>query len=186
MKTRLILFLVAICVCWGPILSLALGADAHEQASVTTIFLVRHAEKITPVSSDPPLTQEGTVRAQELAYLLKHVQLDAVYSTPYLRTRHTGLPTAHAKGLEIQYYKPGDKGFIERLLKEHPGGTVLVIGHSNTIPSLANQLLGQEKFSQLDDAIYDNLFITTVPAQGQPQVLRIRFGVHTPETKHIP
>jgi 2,3-bisphosphoglycerate-dependent phosphoglycerate mutase len=186
MKTRQILFWAFMCVCWGSILSPVLGTEGQDPSAVTTIFLVRHAEKIILASPDPPLTAEGTARAQELAYLLEHVHLDAVYATPYLRTRYTGLPTAKAKGLEIQEYKPGDKGFMERLLKEHTGEAILIIGHSNTIPSLANQLLRREEFSDLDDATYDNLFIASVPARGQPQVLRIRFGIHTPEVKHTP
>lgn len=186
MKIRQILFGVVICVYFGSIFSPVLVADGQEKTPGTTLFLVRHAEKIILASPDPPLTAEGTARAQELAYLLEHVHLDAVYATPYLRTHYTGLPTAKAKGLEIQEYKPGDKGFMERLLKEHTGETILIIGHSNTIPSLANQLLGREEFSDLDDATYDNLFIATVPAQGPPQVLRIRFGIHTPEVKHTP
>ncbi len=96
--------------------------------------MVRHAEKIKLASPDPPLTAEGKTRAQELAYLLEHVHLDAVYSTPFLRTRATGLPTAIAQGMEVQEYAPGDKGFLERVIEQEKGGTILIIGHSNTIP----------------------------------------------------
>ena len=53
---------------------------AAQQNPITTVFLVRHAEKVADGSSDPALTKEGTARAEELAYLLKHVKLDAVYS----------------------------------------------------------------------------------------------------------
>ncbi|GAI92910.1 unnamed protein product, partial [marine sediment metagenome] len=57
-----------------------------EEKIITTIFLVRHAEKAQDSTSDPPLTSEGKARAQELAYILKHVPLVAIYSTPYIRT----------------------------------------------------------------------------------------------------
>jgi len=53
-----------------------------EEKSLTTIFLVRHAEKAQDSTSDPPLTPGGKARAQELAYILKYVPLDAGYSTP--------------------------------------------------------------------------------------------------------
>ena len=39
-----------------------------EQDPVTTIFLVRHAEKVADRSADPTLNPAGSVRANELAY----------------------------------------------------------------------------------------------------------------------
>ncbi len=152
-----------------------------EQESITTLFLVRHAEKAGNVLTDPPLTPAGAARADELAYALKHVELDAIYSTPFIRTKQTVLPTAKEKGLEIELYKPNDKGFLKNVIRAFPGGTVLIVGHSNTIPRLANELIGQSEFSDLDDPIYDNLFIAYVSAEGNAVVLRMRFGAHTPE-----
>jgi len=77
--------------------------------------------------------------------------------------------------------RDSDKDFLKKALQEFPGGTVLIVGHSNTIPRLANELAGQSDFSDLDDATYDNLFIASVPAEGKAVVLRMRFGTHTPE-----
>jgi broad specificity phosphatase PhoE len=153
----------------------------EEQDSITTLFLVRHAEKDGTVWEDPGLTPAGTTRADELAYILKHVKLDAIYSTPFARTELTVQPTAEEKGLEVKLYKPNDKEFLNNVLDEHPGGTVLIVGHSNTIPRLANQLAGQVDFDDLDDATYDNLFIASVPSEGKAVVLRMRFGTHTPK-----
>lgn len=65
------------------------------QDSSTTLILVRHAEKVKDGSNDPILTPEGKVRANELMYILKHVELSAIYSTPYKRTQQTVLPTAN-------------------------------------------------------------------------------------------
>jgi broad specificity phosphatase PhoE len=152
-----------------------------EQDSITTLFLVRHAEKAGNVLSDPALTPAGAARADELAYTLKHVKIDAIYSTPFIRTKHTVLPIAKEKGLEIKLYKPNDKDFLKKILQAFPGETVLIVGHSNTIPRLANELAGQSDFSDLDDATYDNLFIACVPTEGKAVVLRMRFGAHTLE-----
>lgn len=152
-----------------------------EQDPITTLFLVRHAEKVGDGSLDPALTLAGAARADELAYILAHVKLDAIYSTPYIRTKQTVLPTAREKGLELKLYKPGDKDFLKKILKAFSGGTVLIVGHSNTIPKLANELTGQSDFSEMDDATYDNLFIACVPTEGNPVILRMRFGAHTPE-----
>jgi broad specificity phosphatase PhoE len=152
-----------------------------EGGPITTLFLVRHAEKAGTVWEDPPLTPAGIARADELAYILKHVKLDAIFSTPFLRTKNTVLPVAKQKGLEVKLYKPNDKDFLKKVLQSFPGGNVLIVGHSNTIPRLANELADQPDFGDLDDATYDNLFIASVPAEGKAVVLRMRFGAHTPE-----
>lgn len=154
-----------------------------EQESIATIFLVRHAEKVGDGSANPALTSAGAARAEELAYILKHVQLDAIYSTPYIRTKQTVLPTAQEKGLEVKFYKKGEEDFLEKVLKAHTGGAVLIVGHSNTIPELANELAGRSDFSDLNDATYDNLFIATVAAERNAVIIRMRFGTHTPERK---
>jgi 2,3-bisphosphoglycerate-dependent phosphoglycerate mutase len=154
---------------------------AEEKNQITTLILVRHAEKAAGVWEDPGLTPSGAARADELAYILKYVELDAIYSTSFERTKQTVFPTAKQKGLEVKLYKPNDKGFLKKILEAFPGGTVLIVGHSNTIPKLANELAGQAMFSDLDDAIYDNLFVACVPSGGNATVIRMRFGVHTPE-----
>jgi broad specificity phosphatase PhoE len=161
-------------------------ACAGEESAVTTLILVRHAEKAADGTLNPPLTDLGEERAAELAYLLGHVELEAVYSTPFKRTEDTALPTARAKGLEVRPYRADQEDFLDRVLKEHQGGTVLICGHSNTVPLQVNQLLGREEFDTLDDSVYDNLFIVTVPASGRAQVLRIRFGTHTPKKPPLP
>ncbi len=154
----------------------------NEEKSITTIFLVRHAEKAQDATSDPPLTSEGKARAQELAYILKHVPLDAVYSTPYKRTQQTALPTAEAHSLQIDSYNPEEKeSFLKNILSKHAGGNVLIIGHSNTVPVLANHLSGSTQFPPLDESTYDNIFVVSVPQKGHPVITRLRFGEHTPE-----
>jgi len=153
-----------------------------EEKNITTIILVRHAEKAEDGTSDPPLTSEGKARAQELAYILKHVPLDAVYSTPSKRTQQTALPTAEAHSLQVNSYQPGEEeSFLKKILSKYAGGNVLIIGHSNTVPVLANYLAGSTQFSPLDDFTYDNIFIASVSQKGHPVITRLRFGEHTPE-----
>jgi 2,3-bisphosphoglycerate-dependent phosphoglycerate mutase len=175
--TLLGLFL-SFCLGWSAPIS---GTPLNEPEA-TTLFLVRHAEKANDGTYDPPLTPEGTARAAELAYLLGHLPLDAVYATPFKRTLLTVEPVAEAKGLKVEYYKPDDKTFLQKALDAHSGGTILICGHSNTIPGLANQLAGGAEYNQLEDATYDNLFIAVLErGLGQARLIRIRFGAHTPE-----
>lgn len=176
-RTVALAFLTIVCL----VLIVSDHSFPNEQNRITILFLVRHAEKVSDGSADPPLTSAGTERADELAYVLKHVRLDAIYCTPYIRTRQTVLPTARDKGLKVKHYEPGDKDFLNKVLQAFPGGSVLIAGHSNTIPRLANELAGQADFKDLDDATYDNLFIASIPAEGKAVILRMCFGAHTPE-----
>jgi len=153
-----------------------------KEKSLTTIILVRHAEKAQDGTSDPPLTSRGKTRAQELAYILKYIPLEAVYSTPYKRTQQTALPTAEAHSLQVNSYSSGEEeSFLKKILSTYAGGNVLIIGHSNTVPVLANYLAGSTHFSPLDDFTYDNIFIASVPQKGLTVITRLRFGEHTPE-----
>jgi broad specificity phosphatase PhoE len=142
----------------------------------TTFILVRHAEKATDDPKDPDLSPEGITRVSKLAELLEQSSITAVYSTPYKRTRKTVQAIANSKKLTVQEYAPTNPAsFVAELLAKHAGGTVLISGHSNTIPSLANALLGKETFKQFDDADYGNLLIITVHASGQSSLLHLRF-----------
>jgi hypothetical protein len=46
---------------------------------------------------------------------------------------------------------------LESLLTKHAGGTVVIAGHSNTIPEIANALVGEKKFEQFADDDYGNI-----------------------------
>ncbi|MCB0652749.1 MAG: histidine phosphatase family protein [Saprospiraceae bacterium] len=154
----------------------ASGILARPQDSLTTIILVRHAEKILEIK-DPGLTGEGIRRAEELAYWLKNVPVDAIYSTQFARTMQTAQPTATAKGLEIQLYDPGDpEALADELFSSYKGKTILVVGHSNTTPALANILIGSIALSDFDESIYDNILMVTAFEKGKAKLLRLKYG----------
>ncbi len=144
--------------------SLSLAASAQTQ---TTVILVRHAEKGTDDPKDPELSEAGKQRAQHLAEVLKEIKVDAIYSTPYKRTRNTVAPLAGAKGISVLNYDPSKKEEIDQLLQKFAGGTIVVVGHSNTIPGLANYLTGKSDFQNFDDSDYDNLLVVTVVERGK-------------------
>ena len=136
---------------------------APEDSSVTTFYLIRHAEKDRSegVGNDPQLTEEGLARAQRWAEVLGLEPLDAVYSTDYQRTRQTAAPAAMADGLEITLYEPNAFD-AKAWIAQHKGQRVLIVGHSNTTPMLVNKLLAEERFSDIDDSVNGNLFVVTV------------------------
>jgi broad specificity phosphatase PhoE len=136
--------------------------SSDDLRNTTTIILVRHAEKADDGTSNPGLTPLGQARAQRLAAMLAPTGITAVYSTPYQRTRLTGQPTAELEGLRLKEYDPRDQGFTKDLLEKHAGETVLVVGHSNTIPMLVNTLTGTTNFQQLEEMEYDKLFVVSL------------------------
>lgn len=148
-------------------LLLVISTAAYSQQIITTFILTRHAEKGDDGTKDPDLTQAGQNRAQSLTKLLKETKVDAIYATNYKRTRNTVTPLALAKGLSVTGYEPLKTDEIDRMLMTHAGGTIVISGHSNTIPWVANYLIGKEDYKPFEDSDYDNLMIVTVVEKGK-------------------
>lgn len=151
---------------------------ADRAAIVTTVFLVRHAEK-TADKTDPILTKSGEERAGVLAQTLRSVNLAACFSSEYKRTRLTATPTATAARLKVTERKAGEElQLAAELKKNFLGKNVLFVGHSNTVPSLMRHL-GVTKAPRIAESEYDNLFILHVCQNGNVNVTRVHYGVQT-------
>lgn len=137
------------------------------QNSVTTLILVRHAEKMVDGSKDPELSEAGKKRAETLALQLAQSKLDAIYSTKFKRTEMTATPLAKALSITIQNYDGAKMDEIDAMLQKHAGGTILVVGHSNTTPAIVNYLTGKSEYKNFDDSDYGNLVIVTVIEKGK-------------------
>ncbi len=141
---------------------------ASAQENITTFILVRHAEKdLTQSTNDPDLAPEGKQRAIKLADMLQQTPVTAIYSTPYKRTRQTVDVLAGRKRITVSDYTANDEAELARMIAANKGGTVVVTGHSNTIPWMANKLLGTEKYRPLEDGDYGTLWIITVAEKEQ-------------------
>lgn len=150
------------------------AADPAIDTAPMTVFLVRHAEK--EAGDDPALTAEGMARAEALAALLDRVPVDAIFSTDYRRTQLTAAPTAKAKNLEVLSYDPRAlPAFAEQLKANYAGKTILVVGHSNTTPTLTGLIDGTEAHDPFDESDYQNLMVVSVPAAGPTKTFRLRF-----------
>ena len=128
------------------LLGIATFVSAQQQTTTmkpTTVIIVRHAESVQ-IGDDPALTDAGTARANALVTVAEHAGVQRVYVTQFRRTRDTALPLATKLNLEpVEYDAKGDvAAFAKRLLAENAGGTVLVVGHSNTVPSIVEALSG--------------------------------------------
>ncbi len=153
-------------------------ATAVAQAPAT-IILVRHAEKGGELGDrDPELNDAGRRRAAALARVLGDVNISTIYSTPFLRTRNTAAPLAQRLGIDvtITLITPDIIADMAATLRsEHSGETVLVVGHSNTVPQTINAL-GAGPMENLADDEYDWLFVVTLAANGSVSLMKLRYG----------
>ena len=141
---------------------------------MTSVWVVRHAEKQLDQGDDPALTDQGTARARRLATLLDRTQPAAIYATEWRRTRDTVQPLAERLSIPIQTVdaKATDR-LAKKILAEHEGQTVVVAGHSNTVNRLI-AALGGPVMPDLADSDYDNLFLVTIcGSQVKLQNLRV-------------
>lgn len=144
-------------------LAFTLLSSCGEKETKTIYYLIRHAEKerTDKTNRNPNLNKKGLERAKKWATYFTHIELDAIYSTNYNRTLQTATPTAKSKKLEIIKYNP-KKMYNAVFQKETKGKTVLVVGHSNTTPAFANAILGEKKYTNIDDNDNSKLFIITL------------------------
>jgi broad specificity phosphatase PhoE len=144
---------------------------------VTTVILVRHAEKkIEPNNPDPDLTPAGEARAQEIARMFSNAGVNAIYATQYKRTQQTVKPLSEKTGLTVTIVDASQvEELTNRLFTNHRGQTVFVAGHNNTVPALVNALSG-ENIPVIPESEYDNLFIVTIYRFGKAKVLKLKYG----------
>jgi broad specificity phosphatase PhoE len=155
----------------------SLASAQGNPAGTTTVILVRHAEKAAEPSADPPLTPAGVGRAKALAHLLKDAGINAIVSTQFQRTRLTVAPIAADLRLkpEILDARLTPRATADSILAKHRGQTVLVVGHSNTIPAIV-AALGAPQPADICDTGYDNAYLVKVPSSGTASVVRLHYG----------
>lgn len=135
--------------------------SCNKQMDNTTLYFVRHSEKDLTTKTNPELTEAGIKRASQLAAYLSDKSIDKVYSTNFKRTVSTALPTAKNSNKEIIIYDQKNIN-IHTLASQNKGKSILVVGHSNTIPFLVNDLINEDVYAEIDERIYSDLFIVEI------------------------
>jgi phosphohistidine phosphatase SixA len=165
MKTAWSAFLIVV--------SLAATAAAQQ-----TVFVVRHAERADTaagaaptMAADPELSDAGRARAESLAAALKDAKVVAIFATEFKRTQATAAPLAKALGLQVTTISSKEPAKLIEAVKT-AGGSVLVVGHSNTVPAIVKDL-GVAAPITVGDAEYDNLFVVTIGTT--PSVLHLHY-----------
>jgi broad specificity phosphatase PhoE len=149
-------------------------------ARSTAIYVVRHAERASSSDPDSPLSEAGVARAQALAEALVDAGVDAIITSQYMRTKSTAAPLAERLGLAVEVARVSDpvassEALARRILANHAGETVLVVGHSNTVPMIVRALGGVE-VGPLGDSDYGDIFLVVARPGAAVATIKTRFG----------
>jgi phosphohistidine phosphatase SixA len=182
-----------------PLIALSLHAQAPAGGEETLLLIVRHAEKQDD-SGNPNLSAAGLARAEALGVVAADWPVAGVYATDLCRTAQTAQPTASrfampiavqpsgssAAGLEdcdppisspALFLDPtlgGAADLLSWILEQHAGQTVLVVGHSNTVPKMLLRLgVGPVEMTEDD---YDRLFLVTYDSDRGARMVETRYG----------
>jgi phosphohistidine phosphatase SixA len=161
------------------IVVIALGFWLLSAASTTTVFVMRHAEKLTvnPDDPDPALAPAGEARALELARHFgqapQGLSLDAIFVTELKRTQDTVRPLANKLGIPVIITPADDPaGMAKRALSDFRGGRVLIVAHSDTVPRIVEELSGIE-VGPMPESEYGVLYLVAVPRFSRAAVTRL-------------
>jgi broad specificity phosphatase PhoE len=160
------------------VIALLLVTAAGAAAQNATVVLVRHAEK-ADASADPVLSEAGKARALALADALADAGVGAIITTQFQRTRLTAAPLGERVGVTPAVVTAASgrdhaEDVAAKVRELAESGTVVVVGHSNTVPAIVKALGGPD-VGAIDDSSYDNLFVVTITEAGT-RVIRTRFG----------
>jgi phosphohistidine phosphatase SixA len=109
-------------------------------AEAPAIYVMRHLEK--GEGADPGLSAAGAANAARLAAWFEgRAKPRAIYVSTTRRARETAAPLAARLGLTPKAYNPADTPALLAQVRAEPG-SVLVVGHSNTVPDIVAALGG--------------------------------------------
>lgn len=145
--------------------------------SITTIILVRHADRDGDTDA---LNAIGTVRAVQLQQVAEKAGVTAIYHSMANRTRMTVEPLANALGIAM-IEEGSTANTINDIFSNHRGETVIVAGHSNTVPEMI-ELAGGPTGLTIDHNEYDNLFVLTKCHcwYTNTKLVNLQYGVPSP------
>ena len=104
------------------------------------IYVMRHLR--TPAGvSDPDLTAEGQRYAAAVSDWFRRDPPRVIYVSSPKRAQQTAAPLAARLKLTPKIYDPKDSAALVAAVQAETG-TVLIVGHSNTVPDIVEQLGG--------------------------------------------
>ena len=141
------------------------------------LYLVRHAEKDNANPDNPPLTAEGTARAERLGRIMDNAVLDKVTSTNTKRTMDTALAVKRWAGDPIMETFPvaAQNDWLLENLSTGGGKRVFHVGHQNTVPAILNELTQSLRFKNIPDIEFGRFYIAVSKGTGQTEVIELKY-----------
>ena len=151
------------------LISLSIEAQTENKSDCTKVYLIRHAEKdrTDKTNSNPHLNSLGTKRSLKWKDFFKNINFDIIYSTNYHRTLETIKPFSE-NGTELIIYNPSKIDYNE-FVSNNKGKTILVVGHSNTIPTFTNRISNKNLYNDIEDNNNSNLYVVNICNGIDPQ-----------------
>ncbi len=169
-------------ILWWFLFSINLSTSA-EACRPKAVYIVRHVEKlIIQGERDPDLSPTGFSHARALDRRLQHIRFDRIIATQFKRTQLTILPIATRNHKKVETSKASAITALATALLASCNQTILVAGHSNTVPQLLRALglqveatingkkLNHTAEINLNEQDYDSLFKVTFSAQGDAEI----------------
>ena len=132
--------------------------EAHAQ--VRTIFLIRHADKVSD-AYDSPLSDQGLQRAKCLADTLVDAHIDQIFTSDLQRTQQTAAPLVSSLGLKPVVIPNTSPDKLVETIRTSKAANVLVVWHGGTLPKVL-QALGGPQVSTIAEPEYDRFYILTL------------------------
>lgn len=120
------------------------------------VVLIRHADP-QGGGTDPSLSAAGVARATELIHVLGDAGVVKIVVSSLKRTQETAAPLATHLGLVPVVVSASDVDAIVAQVWP-PVDLVLVVGHSNTVPDVIEQLTGQP-MADIPYDEFDNMYV---------------------------
>ncbi len=151
--------------------------------AATTVILLRHADVLKDGTQDPSLSEKGKAQIEDLIKTLEHAGVSVVFTTQFKRTIETGRKVAeHFKIPLVSNEVTGQNiaGYpqliADKIRSEYAGKTVVVVGHSNTVPQMA-QILSGKTPPPIDDATeFDAFYVVVTKNPGAGILIKARYG----------
>ena len=158
-----------------------IASATFAQNDVTTIYIIRHAEQ--GAGEDASLTEEGKDRTEKWGDYFEDKNITTYYTTKHKRAIETvtgistftsGIPQpGTSRQFVVKNYEGPEDLLLKQVGEDHKGESVLIVGHSDTIHKYINILLETDKFTEIDEEEYGNLYIVTL-RDGKPEIERLQ------------
>ncbi|HXW75615.1 MAG TPA: phosphoglycerate mutase family protein [Steroidobacteraceae bacterium] len=164
------------------LVALAIGVlsfGVYRSATATVVFLVQPLEKEPGTIADPPVTPEGEERARRLAHMFGETggvgRVDAVYVSDDRRALQTGAPLLERLHRAPVVFRPADaRAAADRAVREHSGGTVLMIASGSSLAQIVQELAGTQLPAGAQDDP-DLVWVVSIPTFGRAHLVRFRY-----------